>query len=141
MGTMFAWRSGLAVLAAAAGAAVVMPTPGVHAEFPGHNGRIAFMRQDANDLWQLWVADGHLDDQKRLTNGPANSGWPVWSPDGTLLAFDSDEADPNRKDDNAINDIYAIKTRRLGAHADHRRQRDEQRRRMVAGRAAAGVGL
>jgi Tol biopolymer transport system component len=33
----------------------------------------------------------------------------VWSPDGTLLAFDSDEADPDRKDDNAINDIYAIK--------------------------------
>ena len=73
-----------------------------------HNGRLTFMRQDSAGLWQVWVANADLTKQQQLTNEAANSGWPVWSPDGRKIAFDTDRGDPDRTDETAINDIYTM---------------------------------
>jgi Tol biopolymer transport system component len=96
----------LALVAIAAMALLIAPPVG--ANFPGHNGRIAFMRADANGFWQTWVASADLTSQVKLTSESANSGWPVWSPDGAKLAFDSDRADPDPSDSEVINDVYTV---------------------------------
>src|SRR5215218_9560611 len=93
---------------AVGGAAWVLVAPPAKATFPGHNGRIAFMRQDADGFFQTWVANKDLSNQHKLTSGPSNSGWPVWKPGGAKLAFDSDRADPDLNDQNAINDIFKM---------------------------------
>ena len=72
------------------------------------NGRIAFMRADARGRWQVWVASARLTGAKQLTSGPADSGWPVWSPDGTKLAFDSNRVDPSPNDSTTINDVFTM---------------------------------
>ena len=67
----------LVAVAVAGGAWVlVAPSPAM-AEFPGHNGRIAFMRQDADGFWQTWVANKDLSNQVKLTSKSADSGWAV----------------------------------------------------------------
>jgi Tol biopolymer transport system component len=97
------------VVVAMAGAAWVLVAPSpARATFPGDNGRIAFMKQDADGFWQTWVADSDLSDQVKLTSESANSGWAVWKPGGAKLAFDSDRADPDPKDSEAINDIFKM---------------------------------
>ncbi len=98
----------LGVLLAMLVAALVVVALPAMAEFPGHNGRIAFMQQDSDGFWQTWVADKDLSNQVKLTNESANSGWPVWSPGGERLAFDSDRADPDPTDSEAINDIFTM---------------------------------
>ncbi|MBA3426064.1 MAG: PD40 domain-containing protein [Rubrobacter sp.] len=97
------------VVFAVAGAAVVLvaPTPAM-AEFPGDNGRIAFMRQDADGFWQTWVANKDLSNRTKLTSKSADSGWAVWKPGGAKLAFDSNRADPDPTDSDAINDIFKM---------------------------------
>jgi Tol biopolymer transport system component len=75
---------------AVGGAAWVLVAPPAKAEFPGHNGRIAFMKQDSHGFWQTWVANKDLSNQVKLTSGSADSGWAVWKPGGAKLAFDSD---------------------------------------------------
>ena len=96
----------LALAALVASALVAVSSAG--AAFPGHNGRVTFMRQDNADLWQIWVANSHLGSQVQLTHLSADSGWPVWSPGGAKLAFDSDRADPNPGDSKVINDIFTM---------------------------------
>jgi TolB protein len=93
---------------AVAGAAWVLVAPPAKAEFPGHNGRIAFMRQDADGFWQTWVANKDLSNQHKLTSKSADSGWAVWKPGGAKLAFDSNRADPDPDDPNAINDVFTM---------------------------------
>ncbi len=66
------------------------------------------MRKDANDHWQIWVADARLEAAKRLTGEAADSGWPVWSPDGRTLAFDSARTDLRPSDSKQINDIFVM---------------------------------
>jgi Tol biopolymer transport system component len=80
------------VAVAVAGGAWVLVTPSpASAEFPGNNGRIAFMKQDSAEHWQIWVANQTLENQVQLTSGSADSGWAVWKPGGAnKLAFDSD---------------------------------------------------
>lgn len=78
------------------------------AESPGKNGRLAFMRKDASGHWQVWVSGPRLDRTKQLTLRPHDSGWPVWSPDGRKLAFDSNRSDPNPGDTTQINDIFTM---------------------------------
>ena len=99
----------LAVLAAFAGAAwgVVAPPP-AQAEFPGHNGHIAFHVRDSDGFVQTWVANKDLSNQVKLTSESADSGWAVWKPGGAKLAFDSTRADPDPTDPNAINDIFKM---------------------------------
>ena len=89
-------------------ACVVVLAPFAAASSPGHNGRIAFMREDAAGHWQIWVAGTRLNGAKRITAGPADSGWPVWSPDGHRLAFDSSRSDPDPNDSTSVNDVFAM---------------------------------
>src|SRR4051812_1179601 len=80
----------------------------VQAAGPGR-GQLTFMRQDSQGFWQVWVADTDLEHQRQLTRGAANSGWPVWSPDGRRIAFDSDRADPDPDDPVTINDVFTMR--------------------------------
>src|SRR5919112_409851 len=100
---MLASLVAVAVAVAAYGSVTLRPA---NAEFPGQNGRITFMKQDSHGFWQTWVANKDLSNQVKLTSESANSGWAVWNPGGTKLAFDSDRADPNPDDPNAINDVF-----------------------------------
>src|SRR5919112_3166590 len=105
----------LVAVAVAGGAWVlVAPSPAM-AEFPGHNGRIAFMRQDSDGFWQTWVANKDLSNRAKLTNKSADSGWAVWKPGGAKLACDSNRADPDPTDPNAINDVFKMNPEGTGA--------------------------
>jgi len=98
----------LVAVAVAGGAWVlVAPSPAM-AEFPGHNGRIAFHVWDSDGFLQTWVANKDLSNQVKLTSESADSGWAVWKPGGAKLAFDSNRADPDPDDPNAINDIFKM---------------------------------
>src|SRR5215211_179803 len=98
----------LVAVAVAGGAWVlVAPSPAM-AEFPGHNGRIAFHVRDSDGFVQTWVANKDLSNQVKLTSESADSGWAVWKPGGAKLAFDSNRADPDPTDPNAINDIFTM---------------------------------
>jgi len=89
-------------------ACVLILAPLTSATSPGKNGRIVFMRKDAAGHWQVWVAGPRLDGAKRITAGPADSGWPVWSPDGRRLAFDSSRTDPDPNDSTPVNDVFTM---------------------------------
>src|SRR5215204_566054 len=69
---------------------------------------IAFMKVDSDGFWQTWVANKDLSDQVKLTSGSVDSGWAVWKPGGAKLAFESNRADPDPDDSNAINDIFTM---------------------------------
>jgi Tol biopolymer transport system component len=73
---------------------------------PGPNGRISFMRQDDGGHWQVWTANPDLTHQHRLTDGPYDSGWATWSPDGTRLAFDSARIAPDAHGD--LKEIFTM---------------------------------
>jgi Tol biopolymer transport system component len=75
---------------------------------PGKNGRIAYMVKDPAGHWQIWISGPRLDGAKKLTSGRADSGWPVWSPDGKKLAFDSSRTDRNPHDKTSINDVFTM---------------------------------
>jgi Tol biopolymer transport system component len=59
------------------------------AAFPGSNGKLAFTR--TGDIYVI-QADG--TGLQQLTGGPARDQRPVWSPDGSQIAFESDRNDP-----------------------------------------------
>jgi Tol biopolymer transport system component len=100
--------SALAVLGLALlGASVLTPLGG--ATSPGRDGRIAYMLKDGADHWQVWVASSRLTNPKKLTNGAADSGWAVWSPDGKTLVFDSNRSDPDPNDADVINDVFSVR--------------------------------
>jgi Tol biopolymer transport system component len=88
-------------------ALVLVPLGG--ATSPGTNGRIAYMLKDGSGHWQVWVASGRLAHPKKLTNEPADSGYPVWSPDGKRLLFDSARTDPGSADADVVNDVYSMR--------------------------------
>ena len=69
---------------------------------------IAFMKEDSDGFEQTWVANKDLSNQVKLTNESADSGWAVWKPGGAKLAFESNRADPDPDDPNAINDIFTM---------------------------------
>src|SRR5215204_7320737 len=98
----------LVAVAVAGGALVMVALSSAMAEFPGHNGRIAFMKQDADGFRQTWVANKDLSNRVKLTSESADSGWAVWKPGGAKLAFESNRADPDPTDRNAINDIFTM---------------------------------
>lgn len=87
---------------------VLCGVPAADATAPGKNGRVTFMRKDPSGLWQVWVAGAGLVGARRLTDESADSGWPVWSPDGNKIAFDSSRTDPNPDDSSEVNDIFVM---------------------------------
>ncbi len=73
--------------------------------FAKQAGKIAFMKDD-----QTWTACADLTNAKQLTNVDGRtSGWPVWSPDGSRIAIDTDRDDPNTADSIDVNDVYTMK--------------------------------
>jgi Tol biopolymer transport system component len=88
--------------------ALLLVAPLADATSPGTNGRIALMRKDSTDHWQIWIADSRLGTARKRTSAPADSGWAVWSPDGRKLAFDSARADSSPNDSSATNDIFTM---------------------------------
>jgi TolB protein len=67
------------------------------------------MHSDAHGDAQTWVACADLSGARQLTDiALRDSGWPVWSPDGSRIAFDSNRQDPDTTDDVVINDVYTM---------------------------------
>jgi dipeptidyl aminopeptidase/acylaminoacyl peptidase len=52
--------------------------------------RLAFSREDQDGRSDIFVLNLARTSETRLTSGPANNENPVWSPDGTQIAFTSD---------------------------------------------------
>jgi Tol biopolymer transport system component len=96
------------VLLTAAGVAVLLPALS-SATPPGRNGRIAYMRKDRAGHWQVWVASSSLSGAKQLTHGHYDSGWPVWSPTGKRLAFDSNRTDHTPDNSKQVNDVFLLR--------------------------------
>jgi len=57
------------------------------AEAAGIGGQVALVAGDLLDNLDLWLADPAGNNRQRLTNTPENEVYPVWSPDGSKLAF------------------------------------------------------
>jgi Tol biopolymer transport system component len=102
-------RRSTAVAVGASLLLIAMPVAPAAATLPGTNGRIAFHRIDANGFAQLWTANPDLTAAHQLTSGNVDSGWPVWSADGSRIAFDSDRTDPDLNDDMVINDVFTMR--------------------------------
>ncbi len=83
--------------------------PGARATTTVFNGRLTFMRQNHGGFWQVWTSNPDLSAGLRLTGGAVDSGWPVWSPDASRIAFDSDRSDPDLSDDTFINDVFSMR--------------------------------
>ena len=50
--------------------------------------------EDASSSWELWVTDTNGDVKKQLATGLAADARATWSPDGTRLAYVSEQAGP-----------------------------------------------
>ena len=59
---------------------------------PGHNWALEDIERNS----EVFVADLDGGNERNLSNSPAFDGWPVWSPDGTRIAFASNRAGPAR---------------------------------------------
>jgi TolB protein len=91
-------------------------------------GPLTFMREDPEGHYQTWVACGDLSEATQVTNvSSRDSAYPVWSPDGSRIAFDSNRDDPDPDDDTTINDVFTMRpdggglirlTDGMGVHTD-----------------------
>jgi TolB protein len=63
-----------------------------YASFSPDGTEIAFMGHDDGD-YDIYVAELATGKVTRLTDSPGSDGWPVWSPDGSTIAFASERDD------------------------------------------------
>jgi Tol biopolymer transport system component len=77
-------------------------SPSASSVKPILKGSITFMRDDEQGSPQIWVSCADLTHQRQLTSLAKRSGWSVWSPDATRIAFDSD------RDPSVINDVFTM---------------------------------
>ena len=78
--------------------------------------RYAFKRDDQGYLGErrrhIYVFDLATDSTVQVTSGPYDDGAPVWSPDGTLLAFIAERGkDPDRENNS---DLFVVEARANG---------------------------
>jgi len=99
-------------IAGVLGLALLLVLPPANATSPGKDGSIAYMRKDTRGHWQIWIASASLRGAKQITRGDADSGWPVWSPDGNSIAFGSSRTD--RTGTGEVNDVFVMNAE--GAH-------------------------
>jgi TolB protein len=67
----------------------------VWVEYPGFSPdgtKIVFMGHEAGD-YDIYVAELATGKATQLTHAPGSDGWPVWSPDGSTIAFASERDD------------------------------------------------
>jgi Tol biopolymer transport system component len=108
MESHFRWRPVVAGLVLALTAAIGISSA-VAANDPEKNGPITFTREDDDGFFQTWTARADMSHARQLTDLQASSGWSVWSPDGSRIAFDSDRADPDLNDEIVVNDVFTMK--------------------------------
>jgi TolB protein len=99
-----------------------------HATFPGQNGRISFTRYlPKSDSSQIFTANPDGSDLKQITAVPKRRSavFSDWSPDGRMIAYDTNAVDADRLKDvvqvyvaNADGSGVVQLTRGLGFHAD-----------------------
>src|ERR1043166_7423795 len=49
-------------------------------------GKVTFLRRET-DVWEVWTAKADGSDLQQLTNDGVKKGDPLWSPDGTKIAY------------------------------------------------------
>ena len=94
---------------------LLVATPLAWATPPGRDGRIAYMLKDGAGHWEIWVASSTLAGAHQLTRGHYDSGWPVWSPNGKRLVFDTDRTDRSPNNSTHVNDVFVMKNDGSGA--------------------------